>query len=78
MELAVVLVEDNHAAACGAPLRGEQEGRDAVAFEAAVFDPLPVEAVAGFDLAALEVHGYGIRKSQPRSQRRGDVIHGRR
>lgn len=60
MELAVVLVEDDHAAACGAPLRGEQEGRDAVAFEAAVFDPLPVEAVAGFDLAALEVHGYGI------------------
>lgn len=78
VELAVVLVEDHHAAKRLAPVRREQECRDAVVFEAAVFDAFAIESLEGFDLAALDLHPHRRPEPEAVPKERGDVIHGPR
>lgn len=68
VEFAVVLVEDHDAAVRGLRRGCEQERRNGVAFEAAVFDALPGVAVERGHVAALERDGHGRREAESLAQ----------
>lgn len=76
VELAIVLVEDDHAAPRRAPGGREQEGRDDVVFESPVFDPFAITSVECFDLASLDIDRDRMREPKAHSKGRGEVIHG--